>query len=134
MELELGQGLLPGAALRPSARQPVQAPMLVQTEAWGQGSGKPRPGCGSQERKGVRDQSQGGWSRCAGHRDGSGGQQSGAQVGPEGWGTASAPWHILLGPFLQHADSISVLASWKKTAPFLRVHEESNSDPHSDAF
>ena len=38
---------------------------------------------------------------------------------PMGWGTASAPWHIpCSGPFLQHADSISVLAPWKRLLLF----------------
>lgn len=120
-----------GAGTGPPARDSTRGPahgslsgpqVLVQTEAGGSRA-EPRPGCGSQERKGVRDQSQGGWSRCDDQGERAWvGQRGGGRLGPR-----HIPAQVLSAARRQRQCN----GLPEKPAPFLRAHEESNSDPHS---
>ena len=127
-----------GAGTGPPARDSTRGPahgslsgpqVLVQTEAGGSRA-EPRPGCGSQERKGVRDQSQGGWSRCAWSSCWQWWAAERAWVGQRGGGRLG-PRHIPAQVLSAARRQRQCNGLPEKPAPFLRAHEESNSDPHS---
>lgn len=117
MQLELGQGLLPETAHEAQRTAACQAPRCWYKQKPGGHGQSQGQGVGAKSAKESGTSPRVGGAGVPGRHAGSGGRQSGP-----GWARgvvdALAPGTSLLRSFLQHADSVSVMASRKSLLLF----------------
>ena len=130
MQLELGQGLLPETAHEAQRTAACQAPRCWYKQKPGGHGQSQGQGVGAKSAKESGTSPRVGGAGVHGRHAGSGGRQSGP-----GWARgvvdASAPWHIPAQVLSAARRQRQCNGLPEKPAPFLRAHEESNSDPHS---
>lgn len=118
MQLELGQGLLPEIAREAQRTAACQAPRCWYKQKPGGHGQSQGQGVGAKSTKESGTSPRVGGAGVPGHRAGIGGRQSGPGWGQRGGGQPQPPGTSLLRSFLQHADSVSVMASWKSLLLF----------------